>query len=80
MNKQKSAKVDTRPWVYMVYNWGSPIGCFFNGYCVVAMVKYLVDKWGNPPEGAITVERYRVSRDCSDLVKQDITKSIMKAL
>ncbi len=77
MSKQ-SIKVPDSKWVYFVNNWGSPIGVFTNVTLAAALFKLYREKWGNLPEGALTVVRYRPAVDFYKHKEQDITSSILK--
>lgn len=78
MKKQNFPKVPDSKWIYFVYNWGSPIGVFTNVALAAALYKYYLKKWGNPPEGALTVVRYRPATDFYKFRSEDITESIVK--
>lgn len=78
MKKQNYPRIPDSKWVYFVYNWGSPIGVFSNVTLAAALYKHYHDKWGNPPEGALTVVRYRPAVDFYKFKSEDITESILK--
>lgn len=78
MNKQSFPRIPDSKWVYFVYNWGSPIGVFTNVILAAALFKKLREKWGNPPEGALSVVRYRPAVDFYKFKQEDITESILK--
>lgn len=78
MEKKKFPPLPKHRWVYFVNNWSSPIGVFSNVTLAAALFKHYYDKWGNPPEGALTVVRYRISTDYYKFKSEDITKSVLK--
>lgn len=78
MSKQFFPKMLDSKWIYFVYNWGSPIGVFTNVTLAAALFKHYLKQWGNPPEGALTVVRYRPAVDFYKFKSEDITESIKK--
>lgn len=78
MKKQTFPKIPDSKWVYFVYCWGSPIGVFSNLTLAIALFKHHFERMGNPPEGALTVVRYRPAVDFYKFKFEDITQSIKK--
>lgn len=81
---KNSNGIPSERWIYFVFNWGSPVGCFTNVVNSAALYKLLYDRFsaahpGEPlPEGAISVVRYVPAPDFYKARQQDITMSIYK--
>lgn len=69
------------PWIYMVYNWDFPVGCYTSAAVAVAAVAYVTRNWERPyPFGSVKVVRYRPSSSVRGCDEQDMTEIVMKTV
>ena len=81
MEKQKSARYPESKLVYMVFNWGSPLGCFTSASLALACCVVVSKNWGNPiPEGALTVMRFAPAVGLYKARQEDLTELIMRQM
>lgn len=81
MKNQKSPRFSGSKWVYMVFNWGSPIGCFTSAVSALACCVVVSKNWGNSiPEGALTVMRFAPAVGLYKARQEDMTDMMMRML
>lgn len=65
----------------MVFNWGSPIGCFTSASLALACCAVVSKNWGNPiPEGALMVKRYAPAVGLYKAREEALTDLILRQL
>lgn len=71
-----------RPFLYFLFNWGSPVYVTENLLGCVEYARRMTEKWGNPlPEGAVSCRGYRPGgepgKDFDDI---DVTEIVLKCI
>lgn len=71
-----------RPWLYFVFNWGSPVYCSENLLACVEYSRRTASGWGNTiPEGALKCIGYRPGGEPGlDLDELDLTQVVLKCI
>lgn len=81
MTEQKNVKDHGTKWIYMVYNWDSPVGCFTSASTALACCVVVSKNWKESmPNVALRVVRYAPAPSLSTLREEDLTDLFMRQL
>lgn len=70
-----------RPWLYFLFNWGSPVYVTDHLFGCVEYARRISEKWGNLPEGAITCKGHRPGGEPGiDFDEMDMIELVLKCL
>lgn len=70
------------PWLYFLFNWGSPVYVSDRLFGCVEYARRMSAQWGNPlPEGAISCVGYRPGGEPGvDFDSIDMTELVLKCI